>query len=209
MANLKQRLVLVAALVCPWILAAQTQAYEELVQLLQDKRCPQCRLADVDLVHADLRDADLSGAELQRANLSQAMLDGADLSGADLRFTSLQGASLRGANLRGANFHGTDLRDSDLNGAQLMPMPSSKPTGAAPPACQRRRRATQHCTTLASWPQKAAAGKQQRNCSPKPSKGNPTLPKAGLPVESPERSWANASWRCRTSATPEPLRKGG
>ena len=119
MTDLKQRLVLVAALVSPWILTPQAQAYEELVLLLQDKRCPQCRLADVDLVHADLRDADLSGAKLQRANLSQAKLDGADLSGADLRFTSLQGASLRGANLRGANFYGTDLRDTDLSGAQF------------------------------------------------------------------------------------------
>ena len=45
MADRKQRLVLVAALVCPWILAPQAQAYEELLQLLQDKRCPQCRLA--------------------------------------------------------------------------------------------------------------------------------------------------------------------
>ena len=119
MADLKQRLVLVAALLSPWILAPQAQAYEELLQLLQGKRCPQCRLADVDLVHADLRDADLSGAKLQRANLSQAMLDGADLNGADLRFTSLQGASLRGADLKGANFYGTDLRDADLSGAQL------------------------------------------------------------------------------------------
>tara|TARA_Y100001934_G_scaffold273643_1_gene364288 strand:+ start:1319 stop:2122 length:804 start_codon:yes stop_codon:yes gene_type:complete len=119
MAYLKQRLVLVAALLSPWMLAPHVQADEELIQLLQDKRCPRCQLADVDLVHADLRDADLSGAELQRANLSQARLDGADLSGADLRFTSLQGASLRGANLRGANFQGTDLRDSDLSGAQL------------------------------------------------------------------------------------------
>ena len=119
MADLKQRLVLVAALLSPWMLAPHVQADEELIQLLQDKRCPRCQLADVDLVHADLRDADLSGAELQRANLSQARLDGADLSGADLRFTSLQGASLRGANLRGANFQGTDLRDSDLSGAQL------------------------------------------------------------------------------------------
>ena len=119
MGDLKQRLVLVAALLSPWMLAPHVQADEELIQLLQDKRCPRCQLADVDLVHADLRDADLSGAELQRANLSQARLDGADLSGADLRFTSLQGASLRGANLRGANFQGTDLRDSDLSGAQL------------------------------------------------------------------------------------------
>ena len=119
MANLKQRLVLVAALLSPWMLAPQAQADAELILLLQNKRCPQCRLADVDLVHADLRDADLSGAELQRANLSRAKLDGVDLSGADLRFTSLQGASLRGADLRSAKFYGTDLRDADLSGAQL------------------------------------------------------------------------------------------
>ena len=43
MADLKQRLVLVAALLSPSILAPQAQAYEELIQLLQDKRCPQCR----------------------------------------------------------------------------------------------------------------------------------------------------------------------
>ena len=119
MADLKQRLVVLAALLSPWILAPQSQAYEELIQLLNDKRCPQCQLPDVDLVHADLRDADLSGAELQRANLSQARLDGVDLSNADLRFTSLQGASLRGADLRGAKFYGTDLRDADLSGARL------------------------------------------------------------------------------------------
>ena len=119
MADLKQRLVVLAALLSPWIFAPQSQAYEELIQLLNDKRCPQCQLPDVDLVHADLRDADLSGAELQRANLSQARLDGVDLSNADLRFTSLQGASLRGADLRGAKFYGTDLRDADLSGARL------------------------------------------------------------------------------------------
>ena len=92
---------------------------DDLILLLQQRNCPNCRLADVDLVHADLRDADLSGAQLRRANLSQAKLDGSDLNGADLRFTSLQGASLRGADLRGANFYGTDLRDADLSGAQL------------------------------------------------------------------------------------------
>ena len=92
---------------------------DDLILLLQQRNCPNCRLADVDLVHADLRDADLSGAQLRRANLSQAKLDGSDLNGADLSFTSLQGASLRGADLRGANFYGTDLRDADLSGAQL------------------------------------------------------------------------------------------
>ena len=69
---------------------------DDLIVLLQQRKCPECRLADVDLVHANLRDADLRHAKLMRANLSQAQLDGANLSGADLSFTSLRGASLRG-----------------------------------------------------------------------------------------------------------------
>lgn len=91
----------------------------DLIRLLQSRQCPNCRLADADLVHANLRDADLQGARLQRANLGQARLDGADLSGADLSFTSLRGASLRGANLEGARLYGTDLRESDLSGVRL------------------------------------------------------------------------------------------
>ena len=91
----------------------------QLLQLLELRRCPGCRLQDADLVHADLRDADLRQAQLQRANLSRARLDGANLQGADLRFTSLQGASLRGANLRGTLLDGADLRQADLSGALL------------------------------------------------------------------------------------------
>ena len=41
----------------------------DLFVLLQQRNCPDCLLADVDLVHADLRNADLQRAELQRANL--------------------------------------------------------------------------------------------------------------------------------------------
>jgi len=95
---------------------------DDLILLLQQRNCPDCHLADVDLIHADLRDADLSGAQLQRANLSQARLDGANLSNTDLRFTSLKGASLRGADLRGSKLYGTDLRQSDLSGALLDPV---------------------------------------------------------------------------------------
>jgi len=91
----------------------------EMLRLLEQRRCPGCRLQDADLVHADLRDADLRQALLQRANLSRARLDGANLSGADLRFSSLQGASLRGANLRGALIDGADLRQADLSDALL------------------------------------------------------------------------------------------
>ena len=107
----------------PLVLAMAPDAYaadsRDLLKVLQSSHCPNCRLADADLVHADLRDANLSGAELQRANLGQANLDGADLSGADLSFTSLRGASLRGADLRGSTLYGTDLRQVDLSGAQL------------------------------------------------------------------------------------------
>ena len=92
---------------------------DDLMRLLEQRRCPGCRLQDADLVHAELRDADLQSAILKRANLSGALLDGAQLQGADLSFTSLVGASLRGADLRGARLEGIDLRQSDLSGAQL------------------------------------------------------------------------------------------
>ena len=108
---------MLSALLC--MASTQAKASDALIQLLQERNCSGCRLADVDLVHADLRDADLSDAKLMRANLGQAQLDGADLSGANLSFTSLRGASLRGANLTGTLLYGTDLRDADLTGAQL------------------------------------------------------------------------------------------
>ena len=94
---------------------------DDLIVLLQARSCPNCKLADADLVHADLRDADLTSADLRRANLSRARLDGADLRDADLRFSSLQGASLRGADLRGAQLNGTDLRQADLSGTLINP----------------------------------------------------------------------------------------
>ena len=99
--------------------APLTARADDLIMLLEARSCPNCKLADADLVHADLRDADLKGAHLQRANLSNARLDGADLSSSDLKFTSLQGASLRGADLRNSNLVGTDLRNADLTGALL------------------------------------------------------------------------------------------
>ena len=94
---------------------------DDLIVLLQARSCPNCKLADADLVHADLRDAELTSADLKRANLSRARLDGADLRNADLRFSSLQGASLRGADLRGAQLNGTDLRQADLSGTLINP----------------------------------------------------------------------------------------
>lgn len=94
---------------------------DDLIMLLEARACPNCTLADADLVHADLRDAELTSADLKRANLSRARLDGADLRDADLRFSSLQGASLRGADLRGARLDGTDLRQADLSGTLITP----------------------------------------------------------------------------------------
>ena len=113
------RYLLLIALAMP--MAGRAAEPEQLLQLLDQRSCPGCRLQDADLVHADLRDADLKAARLQRANLSQAQLDGANLQGADLSFTTLEGASLRGADLRGAKLQGTDLRQADLSGAQLSP----------------------------------------------------------------------------------------
>ncbi|QNI83633.1 pentapeptide repeats family protein [Synechococcus sp. RS9907] len=94
---------------------------DDLIMLLEARACPNCTLADADLVHADLRDANLNAADLRRANLSRARLDGADLRDADLRFSSLKGASLRGSDLRGARLDGTDLRQADLSGALIKP----------------------------------------------------------------------------------------
>ena len=114
------RLGLVVALFCTGTVSpAAPKGDDALMQLLQTRNCPECHLADVDLVHAQLQDADLAGAKLERANLSQARLDGANLRGADLSFTSLNGASLRGADLQGSTLLGTDLRDVDLTGASL------------------------------------------------------------------------------------------
>ena len=96
-----------------------TARADDLIVLLQQRNCPDCHLADVDLVHTDLRDADLQRAQLQRANLAQARLDGADLRATNLQFTNLRGASLRGADLRGSSLYGTDLRQADLSGARL------------------------------------------------------------------------------------------
>jgi|TARA_B100000073_G_scaffold136321_1_gene111870 uncharacterized protein YjbI with pentapeptide repeats len=119
MAALGNRLIVIAGLIVPLAFQQPIKADQDLMILLGSKHCPNCKLADADLVHADLRDANLSNAQMQRANLSRASLDGADLREANLSFSSLQGASLRGANLKGAKLYGTDFRDSDLTGAQL------------------------------------------------------------------------------------------
>ena len=119
MAALGKSFIVLAGLITPLALQQSVKADQDLMMLLGSKNCPNCRLADADLVHADLRDSNLNKAQLQRANLSRAKMDGADLREADLSFTSLQGASLRGANLIGAKLYGTDLRESDLTGAQF------------------------------------------------------------------------------------------
>ena len=149
--------VLLLSLLLTTPMAAQP---DDLVLLLQQRNCPDCRLADVDLVHADLRDADLSGAQLQRANLSQARLDGANLRNTDLRLTSLKGASLRGADLRGSKLYGTDFRQSDLSGALLDPvaLEQSHWQGARGIASGIRSHASLHnagvdAAEAGSWPQ--------------------------------------------------------
>ena len=119
MAALGKSLIVIAGVITPLTLQQSVKADQDLMMLLGSKQCPNCRLADADLVHADLRDSNLNKAQLQRANLSRANIDGADLREADLSFTSLQGASLRGANLIGAKLYGTDFRESDLTGALL------------------------------------------------------------------------------------------
>ena len=153
--------VLLLSLLLTTPMAAQP---DDLIRLLQQRNCPDCRLADVDLVHADLKHADLSGTQLQRANLSQVLLDGANLRNTDLRFTNLQGASLRGADLRGSKLYGTDFRQSDLSGACLIQSPWNRVTGKV------RRESPGHpqpprCTTPGWMPQKRGAGLGRKICS--------------------------------------------
>ena len=109
-------LILVAALITPTTWVSEAKANESLLELLQNKRCPQCRLADVDLVHVDLRDADLSG-EVYSANLGKPV----GWRQSERRQSQLQTfvARLRGTNLTKAKLLGTDLRETDLSGAQL------------------------------------------------------------------------------------------
>ena len=90
MAAAGNRLIVIAGLLAPLALHQSVKADQDLMMLLESRQCPNCRLADADLVHADLRDANLSNAQLQRANLSRASLDGADLGEADARFPLLQ-----------------------------------------------------------------------------------------------------------------------
>ena len=128
----------------PGALAADAK---DLLRVLQSNHCPNCRLADADLVHADLRDANLSGAQLQRANLGRANLDGADLSGVDLSFTSLRGASLRGADLRGtrstAPIYGKRI-SVERNSMKVL---SNRRTGMEPAASALGSKAMPRCTT--------------------------------------------------------------
>ncbi|MEI6830425.1 MAG: pentapeptide repeat-containing protein [Synechococcaceae cyanobacterium ELA445] len=112
-------LLVLVALATGGAAPGQAADQNQLMRLLETRRCAGCRLQDADLVLSDLRDSDLRRSRLQRANLSGAKLDGANLSGADLSYTSLVGASLRGADLRGAQLVGTDLREADLSDALL------------------------------------------------------------------------------------------
>jgi uncharacterized protein YjbI with pentapeptide repeats len=99
--------------------AVQAASYEDIRQLLANKKCPKCLLGNAGLVMADLAGANLNGANLVGANLSRANLAGADLRGADLRGASLFGVNLSEAKLSGANLTGADLRDTYLMNAEL------------------------------------------------------------------------------------------
>lgn len=98
----------------PLTFVVQAENLSHLNQLLGTKRCNECDLDSVGLIHANLAGAALSNANLANANLSQANLAGANLSGANLRGASLYGANLTGANLTGADLSGTDLRNAYL-----------------------------------------------------------------------------------------------
>ena len=146
--------------------AAQPADSGDLIRVLQQRHCPDCRLADADLVHADLRDAHLAGARLQRANLGEARLDGADLSGSDLLHQP-EGGPLRGADLRGSCLYGTDLRHADLSGARLDAGPDHHWQGARASVVVSA--ATRPCTTPALTLPAQVAGWKRRGCSTPPS----------------------------------------
>ena len=80
---------------------------DNLIVLLDAGSCPNCTLAEADLVCANQSDANLNASDLRQANLSRARVVGADLRNADLRFSNVKGASLRGSDLRGAWLDGT------------------------------------------------------------------------------------------------------
>ena len=56
---------------------------DERIELLKQRNCPDCRLADVDLMHVDLREASLRSADLR----------GSKLYGTELRQTKLNDLS--------------------------------------------------------------------------------------------------------------------
>ena len=70
---------------------------DDLIVLLEARSCPNCKLADADLVHVDLRNADLSATDLQRANMSQGETSTGLISA---KVPILVSASLQGASLQ-------------------------------------------------------------------------------------------------------------
>jgi hypothetical protein len=117
----------------------------DLLEMLDDRKCPGCdlsgknlsgiklkgaklqganlagaNLSQTNLENANLKGANLSGANLELADLEDANLEGADLAGARLVDTFLKDANLANANLEGANLHWADLRDANLGNANLI-----------------------------------------------------------------------------------------
>jgi len=98
-------------------------------QLLNTKKCVECKLQNAnlrdaylegaDLRGANLKKADLQGAFLKRAKLNGANLVGAKLNGANLVYAWLEGTRLEKANLAGANLEMTILVGINLTGADL------------------------------------------------------------------------------------------
>lgn len=115
-----QLLIAIATLATMAIsLPSQGESLNDLNQLLNTKKCPQCDLSNSGLVQANLTGVELIQANLTGANLSQANLTGANLAGVNLAGASLNGANLTNANLTGANLAGTDLRNTYLTNANL------------------------------------------------------------------------------------------
>jgi len=88
-------------------------------QILTNKLCHKCQLANIDLSDLDLRGVDLSGSNLINANFENSNLSGANLSYTVLKNANMNNAKLFSINLRGSDLRGVNLIDVRLAGADL------------------------------------------------------------------------------------------
>jgi uncharacterized protein YjbI with pentapeptide repeats len=87
---------------------------ENLLRLLDKKKCYGC-----DLSGLDLSGKNLDGVDLEKANLTGCNLEKADLEDANLKGVLLLKANLRQANVQNTDFYKADLTGADFTGAKV------------------------------------------------------------------------------------------